>query len=142
METDVEEGGESEAEGDRLHGESVDYEELHGENNNIEGEANDIGSFSVGSTKVESVNKSRKRPRRCRSPSHEEFGGPEGQSDGPNSNRNPLHDLIKKSKVISVESNPASFIGEQKNVTVDGGDTEEIPGQSEVSGGINIAGDT
>ncbi|KAJ0941985.1 putative RNA recognition motif domain, nucleotide-binding alpha-beta plait domain superfamily [Helianthus annuus] len=165
MEADVEEGGESEAEGDGLHGESVDCEELHGENSNIEGEANEsqipihvehacektqpqfdlnksIGSFSVGSTKVESVNKSRKRPRRCRSPSHEEFCGPEGQSDGPTPNRNPLHELIKKSKVISVEPNPASFIGEQNNVTVNGGDTEEIPGQSEVSGGFNIAGDS
>ncbi|MFS7990278.1 hypothetical protein Hanom_Chr11g01056901 [Helianthus anomalus] len=119
METDGEGGGESEEEGDRLHGESVDCEELHGENNNIQGAANtsqfpthlehacektqpqfdlnkSIGSFLVGSTKVDSVNRSRKR---CRSPSQEEFGGPEGQRDGPNFNQNPLHDLIKKSKV-------------------------------------------
>ncbi|MFS7908447.1 hypothetical protein Hanom_Chr01g00083241 [Helianthus anomalus] len=120
MESVGEEAGESEKEDDGLHGDSADTEGVHGVNNSSQGAANlphspsileraggkgqplfylnkSIGSFLVGSSRVEVVIQTRKRPRRCRSPCDEEVGGPVGQGDGPSFN--PLHELIKKSKV-------------------------------------------
>ncbi|MFS7984418.1 hypothetical protein Hanom_Chr11g00986191 [Helianthus anomalus] len=147
-----EEGGESEAEGDRVHGEPVDCEELHGETSqplktngtiNLSGSPNQlenvcgkvqptfdlnksVGSFSVGSTGVESVIRTKKWPRRCRSPTCEESIGPEGHEVGPGSNCNPLHELIKRSRVVSVDPNPYLFTDEQNNNVVPSGDAEEV----------------
>ncbi|MFS7984518.1 hypothetical protein Hanom_Chr11g00987371 [Helianthus anomalus] len=136
------EAGESEKEDDRLHGDYVDSEGVHGENNKSQGAANmshspsilertcgkgqslfdlikSIGSFSVGSSKVEPEIRSRKRPRRCRSPRDEEVGM--GQEDG--SAYNPLHELIKKSKVNEEVPNPNTFIGVQDNGNFNGGES-------------------
>ncbi|MFS7927252.1 putative Post-SET domain-containing protein [Helianthus anomalus] len=178
METDGEEDGESDVEGDGLHGEPVDCEELHGEPVDCEelhGEINQplktidlanmshspyplenvcekvqptfdlnksLGSFSVGSTKVDSVNRTRKRPCRCRSPSCEEFLGPEGHDVGPGSNYNPLRELIKKSKVISVDPSPSLFTSEQNNEPVPGGNTEEVHRLSKDTGESNKVQDS
>ncbi|KAJ0920178.1 hypothetical protein HanRHA438_Chr05g0238481 [Helianthus annuus] len=111
--------GESEKEDERLHGYYGDNEGVHGENNESHVAANmshspsildrtwgkgqslfdlnkSIESFSMGSSKVESEIRSKKRPRRCRSPCDGEVGGPMGQEDG--SAYNPLRELIKNQK--------------------------------------------
>ncbi|MFS7953274.1 hypothetical protein Hanom_Chr07g00616631 [Helianthus anomalus] len=126
-------GGSGKAD-ERLHGEYGDNERMHGENNGVHVAANmshspsvlertwgkseppfdfnkSIESFSVGSSKVESEVRSKKRPRRCRSPCEGEIGGPVGQEDG--STFNPLRELIKKSKVNEEAAKPNSVNGGQ-----------------------------
>ncbi|KAJ0482819.1 putative RNA-directed DNA polymerase [Helianthus annuus] len=117
--------------GEELHGEQTENEEVHGDNTQPKkikevinathsptqekyvGESTRLpfdlnksfGSFMVGSTHEETVRLSRKRPRRCRSPSQEIPNGPDGSMGGPDCNRNPLQELIKKSKVTAVTPN-------------------------------------
>ncbi|MFS7964355.1 hypothetical protein Hanom_Chr08g00749301 [Helianthus anomalus] len=71
-----------------------------------------IGGFSVGSAPIVLDCTSRKRPRRCRSPSVSEQGGSEAQVKEPSGDRNPFVELIKKSKFTPAPPTPFFPTGE------------------------------
>ncbi|MFS7972042.1 hypothetical protein Hanom_Chr09g00839961 [Helianthus anomalus] len=126
--------GELDKEDERMHGDYGGNEGMHGENSKLHGAANlaqsprvlertwdksqslfdlnkSIEGFSVGSSRVETEFRSKKRPRRCRSPCEGESGGPMGQEEG--SAYNPLRELIKKSKVNEEVPSVSTFNGGQ-----------------------------
>ncbi|MFS8028509.1 hypothetical protein Hanom_Chr16g01511421 [Helianthus anomalus] len=147
--------GESDKEDERMHGDYGDNEGVHGENNEVHAAANmshspsilertwgksqslfdlnkSIESFSVGSSKVETEIRYKKRPRRCRSPCEGETGGPMGQEDG--STYNPLRELIKKKSKVNEEApNSNTFNGGQDKGNSDHGDSAALGD----SGGLN-----
>ncbi|MFS8003982.1 hypothetical protein Hanom_Chr13g01220221 [Helianthus anomalus] len=152
------EGGEgTEGEHNGLHGDPVECEEVHGEKNNPHGAAEtthsprqvehadgtahsfpdlnkSFGSFSVGSTPLTTECTSKKRHRKCRSPSMGDSGGLEAQTNENGGARNPFVELIKKSRNIPASPTPFSFSTDINKGPVQVGSSRDVPVQYEKSG--------